>query len=70
MEAQRHSIDQVHKVDEWFSDEGISGTVRAVERPGFSDLFKYVRKGDTLIVGAVDWLGRDTIDILSTVLSR
>lgn len=67
VEAQRHSIEQTHKVEEWFSDEGISGAVKAIERPGFAELFKYARKGDTLIVPAVDRLGRDTIDVLSTV---
>lgn len=67
VESQRHSIEQTHKVEEWFSDEGVSGAVKALERPGFSELFKFVRKGDTLMVPAVDRLGRDTIDVLTTV---
>ena len=67
VEAQRHSIGQLHNVEEWFADEGVSGIVRAVDRPGFSELLKYARKGDTLIVGAVDRLGRDTLDVLATV---
>lgn len=67
VEAQRHSIGQLHKVEEWFADEGISGVVRAADRPGFAKLLSYVRKGDTLIVGAVDRLGRDTLDVLATV---
>ncbi|MBM0416914.1 recombinase family protein [Aeromonas veronii] len=67
VEAQRHSIEQIHKVETWFADEGISGSVKALERTGFSELFKFVRKGDTLIVPAVDRLGRDTIDVLHTV---
>lgn len=67
VEAQRHSIEQTHKIEEWFSDEGVSGAVKAMERPGFSELFKFIRKGDTLVVPAVDRLGRDTVDVLSTV---
>ncbi|WP_313050893.1 recombinase family protein [Atlantibacter subterraneus] len=67
VEAQRHSIEQIHKIEEWFADEGVSGAVKAMERPGFSELFKYVRKGDVLVVSAVDRLGRDTIDVLNTV---
>lgn len=67
VEAQRHSIEQIHKIEEWFADEGVSGAVKAMERPGFSDLFKYARKGDVLVVPAVDRLGRDTIDVLNTV---
>lgn len=67
VEAQRHSIEQKHKVDDWFADEGVSGVVRAADRPAFGDLLKYGRKGDTLIVGAIDRLGRDTLDVLATV---
>lgn len=67
VEAQRHAIEQLHKVEEWFSDEGVSGAVRAADRPGFADLLRYARKGDTLIVSAVDRLGRDTLDVLATV---
>lgn len=67
VETQRYNIEQTHKVEEWFADEGISGAVKALERPGFAELFKFVRKGDVLIVPAVDRLGRDTIDVLITV---
>lgn len=67
VDAQRHSIEQRFKVDEWFADEAVSGAVKALNRPGFAALLAYVRKGDTLIVGAVDRLGRDTLDVLATV---
>lgn len=67
VEAQRHSIEQTHKVESWYADEGVSGAVKALERPAFAELFKFVRKGDTLIVPAVDRLGRNTIDVLHTV---
>jgi len=65
--ARRHSIEQTHKVETWFADEGVSGAVKALQRPGFAELFKFIRKGDTLIVPAVDRLGRNTIDVLNTV---
>ncbi|MFQ2540776.1 recombinase family protein [Aeromonas caviae] len=65
--AQRHSIEQTHHVETWFTDEGVSGGVKALQRPGFAELFKFIRKGDTLIVPAVDRLGRNTIDVLNTV---
>lgn len=65
--AQRHSIEQTHNVETWFTDEGVSGGVKALQRPGFAELFKFIRKGDTLIVPAVDRLGRNTIDVLNTV---
>lgn len=66
-EAQRHAIAQLHKVEHWFADEATSGATKAMQRPGFAELFKFARKGDTLIVSAIDRLGRDTIDLLETV---
>lgn len=68
-EAQRHSISKLHKVEEehWFADEAISGAIKALQRPGFAELYKFARKGDTLVVSAIDRLGRDTIDVLETV---
>jgi putative DNA-invertase from lambdoid prophage Rac len=66
-EAQRHSIATRYNVSEWFSDEAVSGSIKALERAGFKALYGYARKGDTLIVAAIDRLGRDTIDVLETV---
>ena len=50
-----------------FSDEGVSGSVPAAQRPGFSALLKYAREGDTVCVYAVDRLGRDALDVQGTV---
>lgn len=50
-----------------FSDEGVSGAIIASERPGFSELLKFVREGDTIFVYAVDRLGRDSIDVQTNV---
>lgn len=50
-----------------FYDEGVSGATPAAERPGFADLLKFVREGDTVVVYAVDRLGRDAIDVQATV---
>lgn len=66
VEAQKHSLSK-YSVEEWFEDQGVSGAVAALERPGCSALLTYARKGDTVVVAAVDRLGRDTIDVLSTV---
>jgi DNA invertase Pin-like site-specific DNA recombinase len=66
-EAQRHSIGQLHNVEHWYADEATSGATKALQRPGFLELFKFARKGDTLVVTAIDRLGRDTIDLLETV---
>lgn len=66
-DAQRHSIAALHNVQHWFADEATSGGTKALNRPGFTELFKFARKGDTLVVSAIDRLGRDTIDVLVTV---
>lgn len=68
-DAQRHTIAQHYNItdDHWFSDEATSGATKALQRASFKELFKFARKGDTLIVTAIDRLGRDTIDLLETV---
>lgn len=66
-DAQRHSIAALHNVQHWFADEATNGGTKALDRPGFTELFKFARKGDTLVVSAIDRLGRDTIDVLVTV---
>lgn len=66
-EAQRHAIEQIHNIEHWYVDEATSGTTKALQREGFGELFKFVRKGDTVVIFAIDRLGRDTIDVLETV---
>jgi putative DNA-invertase from lambdoid prophage Rac len=67
IEAQRAVLMQQHKIDREFKDEGVSGAVLAADRPGFRALLDYIREGDTLYVYAVDRLGRDAIDVQSTI---
>jgi len=69
IETQHHAIAQRYNVSEdgWFTDEATSGATKALERKGFKSLFDYARKGDTVIVAAIDRLGRNTIDVLETV---
>ena len=61
------TVEERYRVDAWYTDEAVSGSVRALDRPGFRQLFDYVRSGDTVVVPAIDRLGRDTVDVLSTV---
>lgn len=65
IEAQRSALGD--SFDKEFCDEGVSGAILAAERPGFADLVKFVREGDTVFVYAVDRLGRDALDVQSTV---
>lgn len=71
IDAQRHALLGTlvagSAFDEEFADEGVSGAISAAQRPGFAALVAYIRKGDTLHVSAVDRLGRDALDIQTTV---
>lgn len=67
IDAQRSALSQGIQFDKEFSDEGISGAVPALHRPGFAAMMNYVREGDTLNVYAVDRLGRDAIDVQLTI---
>jgi len=65
IEAQRKALGG--GFDREFADEGVSGGSLAAARPGFSQLLEYVREGDTVCVYAIDRLGRDALDVQSTV---
>ncbi|WP_028453232.1 recombinase family protein [Chitinilyticum aquatile] len=66
-ENQRQQIAARYSISKWFRDEAISGTVRASERPALKECLGYLREGDTLVVAAIDRLGRNTVDVLHTV---
>jgi putative DNA-invertase from lambdoid prophage Rac len=65
VEAQRNALGG--GFDKEFIDEGVSGAILAKDRPAFSELLSYVRDGDSVSLYAVDRLGRDALDIQSTV---
>lgn len=67
IEAQRAELGG--NFDREFQDVGVSGAVLARQRPGMAELLDYARSGDTVCVYAVDRLGRDSIDVQSTVRS-
>lgn len=52
--------------DTVFKDEGVSGAVDALDRPGFAECARFCRKGDILKVTALDRLGRNAIDVQRT----
>lgn len=66
-ENQRRAIVERYSVSKWFADQGHSGAIPAAQRPELSKLLDYVREGDTVVVVAIDRLGRNTIDVLTTV---
>lgn len=50
-----------------FVEEKISGSVPAMQRPGFARLIDRLEEGDTLVVTKLDRIGRDSIDVQQTV---
>jgi putative DNA-invertase from lambdoid prophage Rac len=64
IEAQRIALGKVF--DKEFSDVG-SGSILALKREGFSALLEYIREGDSLYVYAIDRLGRDALDVQTTI---
>lgn len=50
-----------------FVEEKVSGSVPAMQRPGFVKLVERLEEGDTLIVTKLDRIGRDSIDVQQTV---
>lgn len=66
-ENQKRSISERYQNIRWYSDDAVSGTVLASQRPKLSQLLDTVQKGDTVVVAAIDRLGRNTVDVLSTV---
>lgn len=65
--AQKAALTYADKIEHEYMDEGVSGSIVAADRPGFAEMMKYIRKGDTLHVYAVDRLGRDAIDVQTTI---
>lgn len=50
-----------------FVEESISGSVAAMDRPGFAKLVDRLETGDVLIVTKMDRLGRNAMDVRATV---
>lgn len=64
---QRLELEQAgYRVDYWHEDT-ISGSTHAMGRPGFAAMLDKIRDGETLLVSKLDRLGRDSLDVMSTV---
>lgn len=68
VENQRQAIKAKHfQVSKEYTDEATSGLSAAANRPGWAECMTYLREGDTLVVYALDRLGRSTVDVLNTI---
>ena len=63
LRAKGHEI----KPGRWIVDEGVSGSVPALKRPGFAALLGKLEEGDVLVVSKLDRLGRDAMDVMTTM---
>lgn len=50
-----------------YTDCGLSGSLPALERQGFSSLYDVLQQGDTVYIYSLSRLGRNTANVLSTV---
>jgi putative DNA-invertase from lambdoid prophage Rac len=50
-----------------FVEEKVSGSVQAMQRPAFARLMDKLEEADTLVVTKIDRIGRDSIDVQTTV---
>lgn len=68
IESQRGALGITDQTDPCtvFADEGVSGAIDALDRPGFAACARYCRQGDVLKVTALDRLGRNAIDVQQT----
>lgn len=60
-------LDKGFAVDDWFSEEAVSGTTEAFSRPQFSKMIAQAKKGDIIITVKIDRLGRTAADTLNAV---
>lgn len=49
-----------------YSDK-LSGTLRRSQRPGIAALLDYAREGDVIVVVGIDRLGRDAVEVMTTI---
>ena len=50
-----------------YSEGGVSGGIPAADRPEFKRFLSFCREGETLVVSKLDRLGRNAMDVLTTV---
>jgi DNA invertase Pin-like site-specific DNA recombinase len=60
-------IDAGYHVTEWFSDNGVSGTVPQKERKMFAEMISKTEPGTIIVMTKLDRLGRDASDALETM---
>lgn len=49
---------------EWFGDMASSASTKALDRPGFAQLYEFAKKGDILVVSLLAWVGTSAVELL------
>jgi len=60
-------LDAGFSVDKFYSEDGVSGSIKATERPVFAQMISLMTAGDQLIITMIDRLGRSASDILNVI---
>lgn len=60
-------IDAGFAIDEFICEEGVSGSVKAMDRPEFVRMMGKAKEGDTVVCTMIDRLGRTASDVLNTI---
>lgn len=67
LDAQTDALAAVGVDPERVYSDKLSGTRRRSERPGLGALLGYAREGDTIVVVGIDRLGRDAVEVMTTI---
>lgn len=60
-------LDKGFAVDEWISEDAVSGTVEAFKRPQFKRMVEMAQAGDIVVTVKIDRLGRTAADTLQAI---
>lgn len=60
-------LDSDIKVEEFFSEDGVSGSTKAMDRPAFKRMLAKMQPNDAVVVTMVDRFGRSASDILNVI---
>ena len=66
-EAQFDAIEEAHNAEYWFVDGAPSESTKVIKRPRFIELYKFAKKGDTLVVSSIECLGGCSFELFETL---
>lgn len=67
LDAQTDALAAVGVDPERVYSDKLTGTSKRQQRPGLAALLDYAREGDTIVVVGIDRLGRDPVEVMTTI---